>query len=116
MSQIYILVVDDELDMASSCQRLLKTKGYECVTAGNGEEALQCIEQQVPHLVITDLKMPKMDGMELLGHIKVDHPEIQVIVMTAFSTVEDAVRAMQLGAANFIPKPFTPSHLALVVE
>ncbi|MEW6749648.1 MAG: sigma-54 dependent transcriptional regulator [Candidatus Latescibacterota bacterium] len=116
MANERILVVDDETDLAVSCQRLLASKGYETSIAGNGEEALQRIQEREPHLVITDLRMPGMDGMELLEQVKGLFPEIQVIMMTAYSTIEDAVRAMRLGGFDFVPKPFTPDHLAIVVE
>ncbi|MBT4503052.1 MAG: sigma-54-dependent Fis family transcriptional regulator [Gemmatimonadetes bacterium] len=116
MASERILVVDDEIDLAVSCQRLLDSKGYETSVAANGEEALQFIQNEEPHLVITDLKMPGMNGMELLKQIKELYPEIQVLMMTAYSTIEDAVDAMRLGAHDFVPKPFTPEHLGIVVE
>lgn len=111
-----ILVVDDEVDLASSCQRLLQGKGYDTSIAASGEEALEQIEQSDNiELVLTDLKMPGMGGMELLRTLRSDHPEILVVMMTAYSTVEDAVEAMALGAVNFVPKPFTPDHLLIVI-
>ncbi|MFA6108367.1 MAG: sigma-54 dependent transcriptional regulator [Candidatus Latescibacterota bacterium] len=111
-----ILVVDDEADLALSCQRLLRSKGYDAQVAGSGDEALALVQEEEPHLVITDMKMPGMGGMELLEHLRDGYPELQVVMTTAYSTVEDAVRAMQLGAADFVPKPFTPDHLLIVVE
>ena len=116
MSGERILIVDDESDLASSCQRMLQRKGYQAAIAGNGREALEQIAQTEPNLVITDFKMPVMGGMQLLEAIKEDFPEIQVLMMTAFSTIEDAVEAMRLGAADFVPKPFTPDQLLVVVE
>ena len=115
MSGEQILIVDDETDLASSCQRMLQRKGYQTAISGNGREALEQIAQTEPNLVITDFKMPVMDGMQLLEAIKEDFPEIQVLMMTAFSTIEDAVEAMRLGAADFVPKPFTPDQLLVVV-
>jgi DNA-binding NtrC family response regulator len=111
-----ILVVDDEVDLALSCQRLLRGKGYDARVAGSGDEALALVQEEEPHLVITDLKMAGMGGMELLEHLRAGYPDLQVVMTTAYSTVEDAVRAMQLGAADFVPKPFTPEHLLIVVE
>jgi DNA-binding NtrC family response regulator len=116
MASERILVVDDEIDLAVSCQRLLDSKGYETSVAANGEEALQLIQDEEPHLVITDLKMPGMNGMELLEQVKALYPDIQLLMMTAYSTIEDAVEAMRLGAHDFVPKPFTPEHLGIVVE
>jgi len=116
MANERILVVDDEVDLAVSCQRLLHTKGYETSVAADGEEALRIIQEEEPHLVVTDLKMPGMNGMALLEQTKELYPQIQVIMMTAYSTIEDAVAAVRLGAVNFVPKPFTPEHLMIVVE
>ncbi len=116
MARAHILIVDDETDLAVSCQRLFNSKGYQSAVASNGRDALDYLQSEEPQLVLTDLKMPGMDGMELLQQIKAHHPEIQVVIMTAYSTIEDAVAAMRLGAADFIPKPFTADHLAIVVE
>ena len=112
----HILIVEDEMDLATSCQRLLDSKGYRTSVANTAEEALAVLPEDEPHLVLTDLKMPGMGGMKLLKQVKEDYPEIQVLMMTAYSTVEDAVEAMRLGAADFVPKPFTPDHLSIVVE
>ena len=111
-----ILVVDDEIDLATSCQRLLQSKGYEVRLASSAEDAIQVVAGQDVQLVLTDLKMSGMGGMELLRTLRAEHPEIPVVMMTGYSTVEDAVEAMSLGAANFVPKPFTPDHLLIVVD
>jgi len=116
MSDERILVVDDEMDLVTSCQRLLERKGYGVDIATSGEEALEVVRQGEPQVVLTDLKMPGLGGIELLKVLKEQYPEIQVLMMTAFSTIEDAVEAMRLGAADFVPKPFTPEHLAIVVK
>ncbi|MBI2503144.1 MAG: sigma-54-dependent Fis family transcriptional regulator [Candidatus Latescibacteria bacterium] len=116
MARAHILIVDDETDLAISCQRLFNSKGYQSAVVGNGRDALEYLQAEEPQLVLTDLKMPGMDGMELLQQIKAHYPEIQVVLMTAYSTIEDAVAAMRLGAADFLPKPFTADHLAIVVE
>ena len=111
-----ILIVEDEVDLALRCQRLLKSAGYEVRTASRAEKALEYIQDEEPHLVVTDLKMPGMGGMELLKRINAQYPEMQTVMMTAFSTIEDAVVAMRLGASNFVPKPFTPEHFRIVVD
>lgn len=116
MSSERILVVDDEVDLASSCQRLLQSKGFEVQVASSAEEALEKVASTEFHLVLTDLKMPGMGGMELLRTLRAEHDELLVVMMTAYSTVEDAVEAMGLGAANFVPKPFTPDHLLIVIR
>ncbi|MDP7361031.1 MAG: response regulator, partial [Candidatus Latescibacteria bacterium] len=106
-----ILVVDDEVDLATSCTRLLESRGYVTGIASSAEEALESLNSLDYQLVLTDLKMPGMGGMELLRHVREKSQEMPVIMMTAYSTVEDAVEAMRLGAADFVPKPFTPDHL-----
>ncbi len=116
MARAHILIVDDETDLAVSCQRLFNSKGYHSEVVANGKDALAYLQDEEPHLVLTDLKMPGMDGMELLQEIRASYPEVQVVMMTAYSTIEDAVAAMRLGAADFVPKPFTADHLAIVVE
>ena len=116
MPNEYVLIVDDELDLATSCQRLLDNNGYRTAIATSGEEALASVHDEQPHLVLTDLKMPGMGGMTLLRQLKEEHPGVEVVMMTAYSTIEDAVEAMRLGAVDFVPKPFTPDHLSIVIE
>ncbi|MFH1568898.1 MAG: sigma-54 dependent transcriptional regulator [Gemmatimonadota bacterium] len=116
MPEEHVLIVDDELDLATSCQRLLEGRGYRASVATSGEEALQLVRRDEPHMVLTDLKMPGLGGMDLLRRLKAEHPEVEVVMMTAFSTIEDAVEAMRLGAVDFVPKPFTPDHLSIVVQ
>ena len=116
MHKDHILIVDDEFDLAASCQKLLDSQGYRTGSAGSGEEALQSVAEEEPDLVLTDLKMPGAGGMELLRRLREDHPNVQTVMMTAYSTIEDAVEAMRLGAVDFVPKPFTPDHLSIVVS
>jgi DNA-binding NtrC family response regulator len=116
MAKGNILVVDDEVVICKSVQRILSPEGYEVGIALSGEEALEKISQESFDIVITDLKMPGMDGMELLTKIKEKDPEIIVIIITGYSTVQTAVQAMKMGALDYIPKPFTPEELIVVVE
>ncbi|MFH0931666.1 MAG: sigma-54 dependent transcriptional regulator [Candidatus Zixiibacteriota bacterium] len=116
MAKGNILVVDDEVVICKSIQRILSPEGFEVKTAQSGEEALEKLSQESFDIVITDLKMPGMDGMELLTKIKEKDPEIVVIMITGYSTVQTAVRAMKMGALDYIPKPFTPEELIVVVE
>ena len=95
MSDGRILVVDDETDLAESCKRLLLSRGYQARAAASGEEAVELIQEFEPDLVITDLRMPGMSGMELLGRARQLRPDAQVIMATAYSTVEDAVAAFE---------------------
>ena len=111
-----IVIVDDEADLAASCQRFLDGQGYRTAVAYSGEEAMEAVWQERSDLVLTDLTMPGMGGMELLKQIKSVSPETAVVIMTALATSEDVIEARRLGAADFIPKPFTPKRLAIVVE
>ncbi|MBM4330562.1 MAG: sigma-54-dependent Fis family transcriptional regulator [Deltaproteobacteria bacterium] len=116
MATTKILVVDDEEIVCLSCYRILKEEGYEVQTCLSAREGLQLLAEDHFDLAIVDLKMPGMDGLELLQAIKVDHPHIPVIMITGFSTVESAVEAMKAGAYDYLPKPFTPDQVALVVK
>ena len=82
-----ILVVDDQKTVCYSLQRFLESEGYNVFTAVSGEEALKIVNDKIPALVIMDVRMPEMDGLEVLEKIKKSHPKIQVIMMTAFSSV-----------------------------
>lgn len=110
-----ILVVEDDDSLRRVTQVQLEQAGYETATASGGAEALALLERSLPDLVITDLKMPGMSGMDLLRRIKADYPEIVVIVVTAFGTIESAVEAMKLGAYDYITKPLHADALRLVV-
>ena len=111
-----ILIVDDEKNYLVVLSAFLSEEGYETITAENGEDALEILDATDLDLVLTDMKMSPMDGIELLGHIKERIPDLPVVMMTAFGTVEKAVEAMQLGAFNFILKPFENETLKQIVE
>ncbi len=111
-----ILVVDDQKTVCYSIQRLLQSEGYDVLTASNGIDALSIINNTKPDLVIMDVRMPEMDGLEVLGKIKEFHPDVQVIMMTAFSTTEKAIRAMKLGAYDYLTKPFDNNELLIRVN
>lgn len=111
-----ILVVDDEEIVGESCKRILEEDGYEVETALSGEEALRKMKENPYDIVLTDLKMPGMDGMEVLKTIRKDYPDTIVIMITGFATVETAVESMKLGAFDYIPKPFTPDEVSIVVK
>ena len=101
-----ILVVDDEKNYLVVLSAFLSEEGYETLTADNAQHALEIVESTDLDLVLTDMKMPSMDGIELLRRVKEIVPDLPVVMMTAYGTVEKAVEAMQLGAVNFILKPF----------
>ena len=101
-----ILVVDDERSNLESLGRTLSREGFDVLTAGGGKQGLEVVRDRRVNLVVTDLKMPGMDGAELLKAVKALAPDVEVILMTAFGTVETAVAAMKDGAHDFITKPF----------
>ena len=111
-----ILVVDDEPIVCESCKRILGEEGYEVDIALSGQEAFEKMKRDTYDVVLTDLKMPGIDGMEVLRTLRKDYPETMVIMITGFSTVETAVEAMKLGAFDYIPKPFTPDEVSIVVK
>ena len=111
-----ILVVDDEEVIRNICLRSLEKKGYNVGLAENGINALDRIREGIYEIVFTDIKMPMMDGMELLETIKRDFPHLEVVVMTAFATIESAIDAMKKGAYDFILKPIKPDQIRVVAE
>ena len=116
-SQEYrVLVVDDERDIRDGSERILTRKGYKVTTASNGEEALERVKETEFAIVLLDLKMPGMDGLEVLRLIRESHPETLVIVITGYATIETAIEAMKRGAYDFMPKPFKPDQLRIVVD
>jgi len=116
MDNNVILIVEDDPTVGESLRLLFKKKGYGILLASNGKEALHLFKQKVVDLVITDVVMPKMDGIELLEAIKGLRPETEVIVISAQGTIEKAVQAMKLGASDFIEKPINPRVISLLVE
>ncbi len=106
-----ILVVDDEKNIRLTMSQALEPLGVPVETAVNGEEALQKINRGDYGLMFLDLKMPGMSGMEVLRKVRDDRSEIRVIIITAHGTIETAVEAMKLGAADFIQKPFSPGEV-----
>ncbi len=111
-----ILIVDDEKNYPLILSAVLQEEGFETLTANSGQEALEVLTHSDVDLVLTDMKMPKMDGIELLQNIKTKDAELPVIMMTAYGTVEKAVEAMQKGAYSYILKPFDNEQLILYVR
>ncbi|MCF8099959.1 MAG: response regulator [Desulfarculaceae bacterium] len=106
-----ILVVDDEKNIRLSLSQALAPLGWPVETAVNGEEALGKLDDQSILLIILDLRMPGMDGIEVLRRVSELRPDIRVIIVTAYGTVERAVEAMKLGAVDLIQKPFSPEQI-----
>ncbi len=111
-----ILIVDDEKNYPPILKAIMEEEGYEALTAYSGEEALGVLMNSDIDLVLTDMKMPSMDGIELLERIKEKDSELPVLMMTAHGTVEKAVEAMQKGAYNYILKPFDNERLVIYVN
>jgi DNA-binding NtrC family response regulator len=116
MDKKVILIVEDDPTVGESLRLLFKKKGHEILLALNGKEALQLFRHEIVDLVVTDVVMPKMDGIELLEAVKDLRPETEVIVISAQGTIEKAVQAMKLGAFDFIEKPINPRVISLLVE
>lgn len=116
LEPIHVLVVDDEKNIRDGSERTLNSIGFQVFKASNGSEALEILSQNKISIVLLDLKMPGMDGMEVLARIRKIDPEILVIVITGYATVQTAIEAMKLGAYDFIPKPFEPDQLRIVVR
>jgi len=111
-----ILVVDDELNMLLVLEAMLKKEKYEVATASDGLEALEILKDGDVAVVVTDLKMPKLDGLGLLSKIENDYPSIPVIVITAHGTITTAVEALKKGAFDYITKPFDQDDLKNVIS
>jgi DNA-binding NtrC family response regulator len=116
MSGKRVLVVEDEESLRRVTQLRLQQAGYEVTTAADGNEALAVLARQPQDLILTDLRMPGMSGMDLLRRARQEYPEIVVIVLTAFGTIESAVEAMRLGAHDYLIKPVNSEALKLVLE
>ncbi|SDM96208.1 two component, sigma54 specific, transcriptional regulator, Fis family [Geoalkalibacter ferrihydriticus] len=106
MDATRVLIVDDEVDVCTFLRRLLSRKGYAVTTATNEGETLAALHEGAFQVAMVDLKLPDTDGLTLLRHIKAHHPVCEVIIMTGFSTIKTAVAAMQMGAYEYVEKPF----------
>jgi DNA-binding NtrC family response regulator len=111
-----ILVVDDEINIRGALVTLLEKKGYQVRGAGTGEDALEQLETATADLVLTDLKMPGMGGMEFLRRLKQKWPDTEVLVMTAYGSIDTAVEAMRCGAYDYLTKPIDRERFPLAVE
>ncbi len=110
-----ILIIDDEDIVLRSCRRILDSSGYEVQTCADGLEGLNLLEQEYFDILILDIKMPRIDGLEVLQRVKESHPDVDVIMITGLHEIEAAVKAMKLGAFDYLPKPFDPGELQMAV-
>jgi len=111
-----ILVIDDEEAMRDSCRQVLTRAGYEVDLASNGEKGLEQVRSFAPDLVLLDLKMPGLSGTEVLEQLPAIDPHLITVVITGYATVESAVEAMKQGAYDYLPKPFSPEELRIIVR
>jgi DNA-binding NtrC family response regulator len=111
-----ILIVDDEPEMVESTARLLALAGHRCATTTVAGEALALLESQRPDVLLTDLKMPGIEGLELMRRAHAIDPELPVIVITAFASIESAVGAVKDGAFDYLPKPFSHDQLRVAID
>jgi two-component system response regulator FlrC len=111
-----ILLVEDDDDLRDAIAKTLNTHGYGCVTARNGQHALQCLEQHDVQLVLTDVQMPQLDGIELLTQIRKRADNLPVLMMTAYGTIDKAVEALQKGANDYVTKPFESQRLLQKIQ
>ena len=109
--QPLILVVDDEPLILNMAQEILSSEGYQVVTAGDGKQAMQALQTHAFDLVLTDMMMPDMSGMELVQHLRLHHPGTLAILFTGYANYQDAVEAVKLGAFDYLPKPVQPEIL-----
>lgn len=111
-----LLIVDDERSIRVGLKGLLAKEGYEVATANNGDEALRLLDGQVFHLMLTDLRMPGLDGVSLLRQVKAHHPDVLIMMMTAYGSEKIAVEAMKAGAHDYIVKPFDNDEVKILVH
>lgn len=111
-----ILVVDDDHAMRLSCRKILEKSGYRVETFENGADGLEALAGARPGLIVVDLKMPGISGMEVVKRVHEIDPEIIIVVITGYATIDTAVEAMKCGAYDFLPKPFSPDELRMIVR
>lgn len=111
-----ILIVDDEDSICQSLKAILEDEGYQALVAGSGEEALRVVSEEMPQLVLLDIWLPGMDGLETLKAIRAAHPNMLIIMMSGHGTIETAVKATKLGAFDFIEKPLSLDKVMILVN
>jgi len=111
-----VIVIDDDDIMLLSCSEILTRVGYAVETFSSGEEGIRRIEKEHIPLLVVDLKMPKIDGIEVIRRVREIDPSMVIVVITGYATISTAVEAMKAGAYDFLPKPFSPDELTLIVN
>lgn len=116
MVKMRMLLVDDEERFLQTTQKMIAKKGYEALTVTSGEACLKKLEEELVHVVILDVKMPGMDGVETLKQIKQKFPMVEVIMLTGHATAESAVEGLKLGATDYLTKPTNIEDLIAKAE
>jgi two-component system nitrogen regulation response regulator NtrX len=111
-----ILIVDDEVSICQSLKAILVDEGYQVLVAGSGEEGIKAVSEEMPQLVLLDIWLPGIDGLETLQAIKAAHPNVLVIMMSGHGTIETAVKATKLGAFDFIEKPLSLDKVIIMIN
>lgn len=111
-----ILLVDDEMVILEDRSHVIRDLGFECIIAKDGEEAVRLIQDEKPDVVLTDQKLPKKDGFDILKAVMEIEPDLPVVLFTGYGTVESAVAAMKMGAFDYIQKPFSPDVLEVILK
>ena len=116
MANEKILIVDDDPQIRMILSDRLRANDYRVVQAGDGIQGLEAVKNENPDLILLDLQMPKMDGLDMLRRVSKEFPDLPVIILTAHGSIEQAVEAMKLGARDFLPKPCKPDHILMLVQ
>jgi len=111
-----IIVIDDDEIMRLSCEQILRKSGYRIETYSNGQAGIRRLREIRSPLLIVDIKMPELDGFEVIKIVRNLDPDLSIVVITGYATIETAVDAMKAGAYDFLPKPFTPGELRMIVQ
>lgn len=111
-----VVAIDDDEVMRLSCQQGLKRTGYLVESFDNGADGIKRVAEVHPPLLLVDLKMPEMDGFQVIERVRKLDPDVVIIVITGYATISTAVDAMKAGAYDFLPKPFTPDELRLIAD
>jgi DNA-binding NtrC family response regulator len=116
MNNYRILFVDDDKDILTMVQQYLEMQGYDVTTVNSGLKALDLIKDEKIDIIFTDYKMPEFNGLELLAAVKQSNPEIEVIIVTGYGSMESAIQAMKFGSYDYLQKPFKLDHLKLIID
>src|SRR5262245_1250231 len=116
MSSEKIIIVDDETDVLDLCKRILEVKGYQVTIARDGREVIELAKKEHFDLLLTDIRMPGMSGLDVAQAVKQSAPDVICVTMTGFSTMDMAIEALKLGIDEFVMKPFSPDELGMAIS